>query len=262
MLYRLLPGNIRDVSAFKLSIAEANIKDAIIIADKGFYSKSNIDMLEENKLKYIIPLRRKNVKINYKLERKNYFKYKNKYIWYYQDNDNNIISFLDEELKIQETKDYLDRISSCSKDSEQDDTLSKYSIENFEKNHNMFGTFTITTNLFKDKTVEEIYCIYKSRCEVEIMAENLKTTLNADVSYMRDDKHLEGWMFVNYIALLWYYKIYNLLLNKSMLKHISPSDLLLHLSEIRKIKINDVWYGAEVSSKTKRLLEKLGIDIT
>jgi hypothetical protein len=40
--YRLLPGNIKDVSAFKMSLQESGVKDAVIIIDKGFASIGNI----------------------------------------------------------------------------------------------------------------------------------------------------------------------------------------------------------------------------
>jgi transposase len=56
--YRLLPGNIKDVSAFKIFLQESGVKDAIVIIDKGFASKSNIEALEKEKLKFIIPLPR------------------------------------------------------------------------------------------------------------------------------------------------------------------------------------------------------------
>ena len=42
--YRILPGNIRDVTAFKLSVEEANLSNAVIITDKGFGSAANIDI--------------------------------------------------------------------------------------------------------------------------------------------------------------------------------------------------------------------------
>jgi len=34
--YRLLPGNIKDVSAFKICLQESGVKDATVIIDKGF----------------------------------------------------------------------------------------------------------------------------------------------------------------------------------------------------------------------------------
>jgi hypothetical protein len=56
--YRLVNGNIPDVSSMKLCLEEMELDDAIMVADKGFYSKSNIEELKRQHLQYIIPLPR------------------------------------------------------------------------------------------------------------------------------------------------------------------------------------------------------------
>jgi len=58
--YKLLPGNIREVKAFKNTLLEAGLHKAVIVADKGFYSKENISLLQQEKLPFILPLRRDN----------------------------------------------------------------------------------------------------------------------------------------------------------------------------------------------------------
>ena len=40
--------------------------------------------------------------------------------------------------------------------------------------------------------------------EVETAFDAFKNTLQADRSYMQNDQSLEGWMFINYLALLAY----------------------------------------------------------
>jgi len=52
---------------------------------------------------------------------------------------------------------------------------------------------------------------YKSRGEAEQMIDTLKDVVEADMSYMQNEFALEGWMFINFIALHWYYRIYQLL---------------------------------------------------
>ena len=54
-LIHIFNGNITDVSSMKLCMEEMKTDKVIFIADKGFYSKSNIKTLNDNKLKYIIP---------------------------------------------------------------------------------------------------------------------------------------------------------------------------------------------------------------
>ena len=48
--------------------------------------------------------------------------------------------------------------------------------------------------------------MYKSRMEVETAFDAFKNTLEADRSYMKNDQAMEGWMFMNYLALLAYPK--------------------------------------------------------
>jgi hypothetical protein len=111
-------------------------------------------------------------------------------------------------------------------------------------------------------TSAEIYTNYKSRNGIEVMIDAMKNILQADSSYMRDQTALEGWMFITFIALQWYYRIYKLLSEKLLLSKFSPQDLLIHLSEIRKVKINDSWHTAEITSKSRILLELLNVHIT
>ena len=112
------------------------------------------------------------------------------------------------------------------------------------------------------KTPKEVYVNYKSRAQVEGMIDVFKNILDADKSYMQNEQALEAWMFINYIALHWYYKIYHLLSLNDLNKKYSPMDIILFLKEIRKVKINDKWYNAEITAKTEDILKEIGVHIT
>lgn len=258
--YRIVAGNIKDIKAFKLSLTESQISNAVIIADKGFYSQKNIEELNGEKLKYIIPLKRNNKLIKYnkvkttnKKSYEGFFKYQGRIIWFYTHpaGRETINVYLDEELKTKETKDYLNRIETLP---------DNYNINTFYNKQNTFGTIAFIHNT--DKTPEETYVDYKSRGQVETMIDTLKNIIDADKSYMQDEQALEAWTFINYIALHWYYRIYQLLVKNELTNKYSPMDFLLFLKEIRKVKINDKWYLAETITKTKDLLERLKIHIT
>lgn len=259
--YRIVPGNIREVKAFKLTLEDSGIEDVVVIADKGFYSEENIALLENEGLQYIIPLRRSSALIKYPASERigkegfqGYFKFNNRYIWYYSyaNNGRTIHCYLDERLKVQEEHDYLSRIETHP---------DSYTIEDFHSRQQRFGSLAIITNI-TDATSEEIYIKYKSRNNIELMIDAMKNVLRADKSYMRNQEALEGWMFITFIALQWYYRIYTLLSEKGLLSKYSPQDLLMHLAGIKRVKINDSWHTAEITSKTKHLLEKLDIHIT
>ncbi len=258
--YRLMPGNIKDIKAFKLCLAESQIDDAVVIADKGFYSEGNIDCLREGQLKFIVPLKRNNRLINYDKiktgDKKcfdNFFTFENRIIWHNTINvgKEKINVYLDDELKAEEIKDYLIRTKTLPEE---------FTLEAFHSRQHSFGTISMMHNL--DKSPEQVYIDYKSRGQVETMIDTLKNVIDADKSYMQNEQSLEAWMFINYISMQWYYKIIQTLKTKNLNHQYSPMDLILFLKEVRKVKINDKWHVAEITKKTADLLQVLGIHIT
>ncbi len=258
--YRLLPGNIKDIKAFKLCLEELSIKDAAIIADKGFYSRQNVACLLEEGLKFIIPLKRNSSLINYqKIEGSDkksfdgFFNFQGRVIWYYSYVMDNlkVNIYLDERLKIEESHDYLNRVERLP---------DKYTMEGFYQKQYRFGTIAMLHNT--DKGPEKVYVDYKSRMQIENMIDVFKNILEADSSYMQNEQALETWMFINHIALHWYYRIYQLLARFNLTKKFSPMDFILFLKELRKVKTNGTWYTAEITNKTQKLLEMLNIPIT
>lgn len=258
LYYRLLGGNIKDVSSFKMCLLESQIKDAVVIIDKGFASKSNIEALEKEELKFIIPLPRKSSYIDYEKMRAGdkskfdgYFQHENRFIWYYSypvDGQKRVSVYLDEELRKGEEGDYLNRIESKAID---------YTIEKFHEKRLAFGTIALIENTGQQPS--GIYTSYKTRGQVETMIDALKNVVQADRTYMQNPQSLEGWMFVNHIALQWYYRILQLLKENELNKLYAPADLLMMLSEIKKVKINQQWFDAEMTKKTAKLLHRLNI---
>jgi len=258
--YRLVPGNIKEVKAFTLSLKESGLTDVMVIADKGFYSGNNIEQLRGEKLQYIIPLRRSSSLIDYskagqsnKNEMSGFFKFEKRYIWYcsYEKSGEKIVTFLDERLKIEEEYDYLKRI---------DDKKKGYTLDGFRQKQHVFGTLTMVYETNGDE--RGIYYAYKSRANIEVMFDAGKNILEMDCTYMQNEHSLEGWMFVHHIALQLYYILYRKLVETDLITKYSVTDLLLFLSLIRKVKINNNWFPAEITKPTQNLLDKLNAHIT
>ena len=262
LFYRVLPGSVRDVSTMKATIEESGVKDVIVIGDKGFYSRKNVELFEENGIDYILPLRRNNKLIDYGVlesgrreEFDGYFKFNGRYIWYYRVKgvEPPLWVYLDERLKVEEEEDYLMRIETHPEDG--------YTEEGFYKKLPRFGTIALLTNR-RDLTAEKVYKYFKSRVQIEILFDTLKNILMADKSYMRSSYSMECWMFINYLALVYYYKIYHLLLEKGLLRKYTPQDVVLYLSRYRRVKISKEWIEVEIPKKTRDLIEKLNLPIT
>ena len=263
LFYRVLPGNVRDVSSLKATIEESGIKDVVIIVwNKGFYSRDNIELLEKEGLKYILPLKRNSNLINYKILKRGtkkdlqgYFRYRKRFIWYYRcgEKDLPIWVFIENGLKTEEEQDYLGRIETHPEEG--------YTIEKFHQKEYTFGTIALITNL-KNLSACKVFEYFKSRVEIEVLFDTLKNVLQADKSFIRSDKSVEGWMFINYLSLIYYYKIYQLLIEKYLLSRYSCSDVLLYLSKYRKVKISTHWIDLEIPKQTKKLIENLDLHIT
>jgi len=266
LYYRMLPGNIREISALKNTIKISGMEQCIYIADKGFFSESNLAELERLHMQYIIPLKRDNKLIPYTAlenidQTDHYFEYSKRFIFYaatLKAGNRNINLFVDGKLKEQEKADYLTRIQSLPE---------HYSKPKFNEKVKTMGTLSIIHNT--TFTPQEVYNEYKHRCEIEQFFDQLKNTLDASSSNMQREESLNGWMFINHLSMQMIYQLYKILkttpLNKKQnLSHkYSISDTIEHLKSIKKIKFNaNEFVIAEINKQTKTLLDKMKISIT
>jgi transposase len=255
--YRIIPGNVREISAFKLSITEANFQDAIVIGDKGFSSNDNFDMLSKAGLSYIVPLKRNSalfdvgrLKTGNKTVFDGYFMFNERPIWYYALGEG-VVVFLDEALKCEEERRYLQNI---------ENKVEGFCMEGFLESQFKFGTIVLKTSV--SVCSKELYELYKARGEIEQMFDFFKNLLEQDRSFMQNEYSLEAWAFVNHVSLMLIYRVYNLLRENDLLCRFSVADFLAHLKYVFKVRINDQWYISETTKKTNKFLETLNLHIT
>lgn len=261
VFYRLLGGNIREIKALKNTLLESKLNKAILIADKGFFSAQNIKDLIENELHFIIPVRRNNSAITYnnleKIEKTDsYFKYQERYIYHYnfEHEGLNYITFMDGRLKEEEKTDYLNRIKTLPE---------KYTAEKFKEKLDRMGTVTMTYKLEeKNSTAENVYLTYKSRGQIEQMFDGLKNTIDAGSSYMQNEDALQGWMFINHLALQLYYLIQKQLMEAKLHSKLSIKDVVLKSQRWTELRIEDKWIPAEATLHSLKILKSMGVHIT
>jgi len=73
--------------------------------------------------------------------------------------------------------------------------------------------------------------------------------------------HFEGWIFINYLALVYYYRLYQRLMEKELLNLYSHNDVLFYLSKYRRVKISKGWIELELPKQTKKILHTLDLHI-
>lgn len=273
--FRQIPGAIRDVSSVIKTVNETVTENFIFIGDKGLHSDDNVEEMQENHIDYVLALKRDSryisydkIKIGDKKEFDGYFLYQKRQIWYCYNilnKDEKIMTYLDQSLKAQEENDLAIRIDKLKEKSKEKglidaeyERLTKYKKRLYDTSYRN-GTLSVRTNV--KKSPQEVYNIMKSRVNVEQAFDTFKNVLDADRTYMRDDKQMEGWLFINFIALQLYYKIYAILLNKEMLNKYSPMDILNQFKRIYMLKIKGGWQLAEITKKARDLAKKTGLDI-
>ena len=263
IFYRIVPGNIRELAAFVLTMRESGIAQCILIMDKGFYSAKNIDYLSKNSFQFICPIKRDSPMVMdsdrislFEKSQARYFEYMKRIIWYVEitppDRSTKIYLYLDDELRTREEKDFLFRISSKPE---------TYTIEKFEQKKMQFGTLSLLSNL-GGKNAEQIYQIYKSRNQIEVMYDGFKGVLEADKTYMQNEETLQGWMLANHVALLAHHRLYQLLLSANKLGKHSIGSIVERLSLVKKAKVDGQWVDTETIKSSIKLFNDIGIPVT
>ena len=259
--FRLLPGSIKDVSSFSLCLQDAGIKDGIAIVDKGFQSISNIKKLDELGIKFTMALRRSMKELDYSVfaSRNNAgadgaFLYHKRPIWWkrFTIEGHDVFLYLDESHRSDESEDYMRRVLSGN--------YKEYTMDSYREKSLQFGTLALMTSSGKD--AEQVYLDYKTRGDVEQAIDTFKNTIDANHSNMQNEKSTEAWMFINLIALQWYYDLSATLKNAKLSNKYAPMDMVRCLSRVRTVKLNHKWVTAEIMKKDRPLLDALDLHIT
>lgn len=253
MYYKKIPGDIREVTAFRQLLNEMSKGEGIVVADKGFASLQNITELEENGINYIIPLKRSStwyddspLKNKDKSGFDGYFMFNDRPIWYSKqtsDQGKTMFLYQDSLLEYVEQKDYMERLMR-----KKDDTFDE---EEFMRKQLRLGTIVLVTNL--DKDASEVYYMYKMRNEIEQMFDVYKNELENNTSNMQSNESQEAWCFVNHISMMLAYRTYMTLLKSDGLKKYSVIGILKeYLKEIRVSSLDRKTWTLEHISKRKR----------
>jgi len=266
--YRNVPGNIPDVSAFKLTIEDAGVAGACLIADTGFASKTNFDLLADSPLDYIVPLKRNTKEVDLTST-----VYTTAFSFHHRaisaalipKKGYNICVFRDEKARGEEMASVVTRVEKAN--------ATAAEKKKFDPSRDLrdpgaevgvaeakAGVIVMRTSL-TDKTPQEIYVMYKLRWQIEQLFDTMRNDCDSDASYMHNDTGFEAWSFINHIMLLLACRVLALLREKNLAKDWSLRGVLDHLSRVHLVQVADQWKLAETTDKTRKMLQALGVDL-
>ncbi|NBK24941.1 MAG: hypothetical protein EOM68_23310 [Spirochaetia bacterium] len=287
--YMQFAGNIPDVTAFEALLREAGIneEDCIFITDKGFGSKGNFDLVDENTLHYMAPLKRGNLDVRGKVP-SSQADYEYGFIYHKRpilakriDCEGYAVHlFLDPSLLADETAGMLTRLGKknatieLKKEKEigrreknkgrlSDEALAelvscKLSDEIADKTE--MGTISIRTNQLDLKS-EQLYCIYKQRQAIEQFFKTFDCTLEFNASYMRSNYSMEAWLFLNHLSMTMGTEAMDSIANLGMTQDISLDDFIQGMRKIKATKVDGKWYPAQVTKKVSAMCKQLEIKL-
>lgn len=245
-------GDKTDISILKTCIRESGLNNMIFIADKDYYSGSNAEELTKNGISYIMPVKRCDKRIDYaSIDMSSmdgfdgFFSFQSRPIFYKTIQrasaagakgtdakgeteepkpSETIVLYFDQKMRGKEIMD-----STCGKDGGIDDLK--------ERKFRSMGTIALATTIKEEKTPKEIYEIYKERELIEDANDAYKNVMRKNASYLQNTNSYYGWLFINHITLLLYYRVYNKIKEKGMTSKYSVADVI---EQAKRITIQEV----------------------
>jgi transposase len=244
------PGSVRDVKAIKAIIDEINVKDCVVVLDRGFASYHLPTLLRKNLFNFILPLRRNFEIINYDIEMKKSFIYRNRGIKWNKTKvgDNFLYVFEDVKLRSEEETTFIQLMEEKRKNR-----------SDYLKESKRFGKIAILSNL--NLSGEKIYGMFKNREEIEVVFDALKNELENDKTYLNDEDAIRGYFFISFLSLYLHCRILKLLKEKNLIGRISVNQVLLELSKVYEVHIGEKKKLSEIPEKVNEIVNALGVDI-
>ncbi len=251
VMLKSMPGSIRDVKSLRSVMEEFPLKDCIVILDRGFFSKSNIDTVLSLKGSFIQPLRRNSKLVDYKLKTDRPFAYRERGI-----------TFAVKELKKDNAKLRLFIFEDALLKGEERSNLirmqAKEDKQRFMVDECRLGKVSILTNL--DWSGEKVYGLYKEREEIEQAFDAMKNELENDKCYLGDSDAVRGYFFVSFLSLYLYFRVLEKIRVAGLIGELSVDELLFQLSKVYMVKHADGKERlTEIPKKVEGLILKLAI---
>lgn len=235
--FRALKGDRTDISTLRASIRESGIENAIFIADKGYYSTKNAKALANASISYLMPIRRDDSRIEYgsfdissMKGMDGYFSFRGRPIFYKfirkpkegEEYNETIILYFDEKMRGREVVD---------------STSKGRSMDDISKSFPKMGTITLSSNIKDLDDAQKIYETYKEREIIEEANDAYKNVMNKNASSLQDMTSYYGWLFINHITLILYYRVFNCIKEKGMTSRLSVADTIEMLKRITLQKV-------------------------
>jgi len=251
VMVRMIPGSIRDMKAMCATVKEMMRKDVVIVADRGFFSKENVAVLEENGIDFLMPVKRDS--LLYEMVDVNgydFFDYHGRLIKFGKMRYNGLwlYRFRDEAMRLGEEHTAFMKYRE-----------GKLTRDELEKKEERMGQMLLVSNM--DMPGEDSYLTYKRRDSVEKRFRTFKTTLDADACWLRDSISAFGHIFVTFLSIYIIAKLEDAVRKAELLSKYSVEDVMIEYSKAYAVVKETGIIDYEIPKKLEDLDRKLGLNI-
>ena len=251
VMMRMVPGSVRDLKTVCSTIKEMGRRDAVIVADRGFYSDENIDALDSSGMDFVMPVKRNSLLYDRTMVNEyDLFDYRGRLIRYGKSRFDHhwAYRFKDEAMRMGEEHDAFMRYKE-----------GRLTMEEVENRKKRMGQIIMVSNM--DLPPEDIYLMFKRRDSVEKRFRTFKSVLDADSTYLQDTMAAFGHVFVTFLSM---YAIANLedrIRKAGLLSRMSAEDVLVEYSKAYAVELESGIVDYEVPKKLEEFDARLGMDI-
>lgn len=248
---KVYAGNMLDSTTLSDFVKYFDIQEGVILGDKGFFTKENAKILNNESIQFLFPLKRNALVI----DELNLLDFDNR------------LDTRDERILIKKVKTgntYYYAFKNLELESQQKATkfesLSKtdFDIQAYREFEKEAGTIVFETNIDLDPNL--IYEMYERRWDIEVMFNYYKNIV--DLSHTRKHKDISiiGNEFINFITILISTRIKKHMRNLGLHNSYSYKGLFKILNSINKAKntISD-WEYIKLTKKNIELLKVLSL---
>ena len=248
---KVYAGNMLDSTTLSDFVKYFDIQEGVILGDKGFFTKENAKILNNESIQFLFPLKRNALII----DELNLLDFENR------------LETRDERILIKKVKKgntYYYAFKNLELESQQKATkfesLSKtdFDIQAYREFEKEAGTIVFETNIDLDPNL--IYEMYERRWDIEVMFNYYKNIV--DLSHTRKHKDISiiGNEFINFITILISTRIKKYMRNLELHKSYSYKGLFKILNSINKAKnVTTDWEFIKLTKKNTELLKVLSL---
>ena len=241
---RIMPGNLKEGCAVTMLDEFGIGEGTLLVMDRGYHDRKLLAAIRDQDLDYLVAVKR------------------NAKVYDMTDAEEGIFRWRDSAVRFGHAKvsdaEWAYRFENL--DHRNDELVDALKAQELGRQRELkldkAGNFVMVSS--REMDPRDVYRIYKARCSIEDFFDSAKNVLSADRTYMRDDAHVMGHLFITFVAALVRYEVARLIDEADLASSYSPEDVL-DVYATMKIVTGDAEIRQLVPKDVKDLDAKLGV---